>query len=328
MDQLFQFELPEDLIAQTPANPRDHARLLVYDRKNEILHDDYFYNLDKYLHHGTLIVANNTKVEPARLLFRESTREIFIVEQVNNNTVRALVRPGRVFKEEKVVDLENGLTARVTAIDNDGLRTIQFNTDLDDERLVRASHIPLPPYIAQNDQLAVDYQTIYASRGGSLAAPTAGLHFTSELKQRIEDTFGWAEVTLDVGLGTFAPLKAENFSSGTLHSERYSLDKSVYDRLKQAPHVTAVGTTTLRTLETVFGQPEPTMSGDATIFIRPGYNFNRINSLITNFHLPGTSLLLLVEAFLGSRESLETIYTHAIAEKYRFYSFGDGMLIL
>lgn len=326
MDNLYTFELPEELIAQVPASPRDHARLLVYDRASKVITDDYFYNLCKYLTKGTLVVANNTKVNHCRYLFHDGKTEIFVVEAVNDNTVRAMIRPGKYFKLGESVVLDSGLVATTTHIDEDGLRTLTFNLPRDDARLVRASHVPLPPYIEQNDMLAEEYQTVYARQAGSLAAPTAGLHFTTELKQKVVSGFRWEEVTLEVGLGTFASLSDKNFESGSLHAERYEIADSVAKSVNSATHITAVGTTTLRTLESFANTGKK--CDETSIFIQPGYEFKRVNSLITNFHLPSTSLLLLVEAFIESRSELEKVYKHAIKEKYRFYSFGDAMLII
>ena len=327
MQKLFDFELPRELIAQEPASPRDHARLLVYDRRSQTITDDYFYNIAQYLNPQTTIVVNNTKVNHCRYLFDSGKTEIFVIEAVNDITVRAMVRPGRKFKVGMRVELEDQLYAEVKNIDKDGLRTLEFSVPRNDPRLIKASHVPLPPYIAQKDSLAEEYQTVYAKKEGSLAAPTAGLHFTPELANRLASQFDWHEVTLNVGLGTFAPLSDENFKTNTLHSETYSVSQDVYDAVRTADHVTAVGTTSLRTLESVFQNDTPVLNGDTDIFITPGFEFKRTNSLITNFHLPSTSLLLLVEAFLGSREELEKIYYHAIADKYRFYSFGDAMLL-
>ena len=326
MDSLYTFELPEELIAQTPANPRDHARLLVYDRRSKTITDDYFYNLAKYLPKNTTVVANNTKVNHCRYLFHGNKTEIFVVEAVNDKTVRAMIRPGKKFKLGESTVLDEGLVVTTTNIDSDGIRTLRFNVPRDDDSLVRASHVPLPPYIEQNDTLAEEYQTIYAKNLGSLAAPTAGLHFTPELKKQIQDTFGWQEVTLEVGLGTFAPLSISNFTSGTLHAEKYVVEEKISDEISTAKHITAVGTTSLRTLESI--AKTGVLMGETDIFIQPGYEFKRVDSLITNFHLPSTSLLLLVEAFVGSRTELDRIYTHAIKGKYRFYSFGDAMLII
>jgi len=326
MDQLYTFELPENLIAQVPASPRDHSRLLVYDRATKTITDDYFYNLCGYLPKDTLVVVNNTKVNHCRYLFHDGKTEIFVVEAVDDKTVRAMIRPGKKFKLGESTVLNDGLVVTTTHIDDDGIRTLQFNVPRDDERLVLASHIPLPPYIVQNDRLAQEYQTIYAKTEGSLAAPTAGLHFTLELKDKISEQFSWEEVTLKVGLGTFAPLSEKNFDTKSLHEESYAVLPEVFEKIVRAKHITAVGTTTLRTLESVARSNQ--LQGSTDIFIQPGDDFMRVDSLITNFHLPSTSLLLLVEAFLGDRETLEKIYVHAIKQKYRFYSFGDAMLII
>ncbi len=329
MDQLFDFELPDELIAQEPARPRDHARLLIYNRETQKIRDDYFYNLANYLPIDTTIVVNNSKVENCRYLFDTGKMEIFAVESVNDRTIRALVRPGRRFKLGNEVELEDNISVTVTNIDGEGIRTLQFNTGLDDEWLIARAHVPLPPYIEQNDRLAGEYQTVYARQLGSLAAPTAGLHFTPELVDKLKKQFGWAELELQVGLGTFASLKQENFSSGKLHSERFSIPPDSLELLQSAKHITAVGTTSLRAIETAaqHGWKMDQIS-ETDIFIRPGFEFRRVNSLITNFHLPSTSLLLLVEAFLGSRQDIERVYQHAIKERYRFYSFGDGMLVI
>jgi S-adenosylmethionine:tRNA ribosyltransferase-isomerase len=328
MPSVITFDLPKELIAQEPASPRDHARLLVYSRQTREIIDDYFYNLLDYLNNNTTVVVNNSKVEYCRYLFDGDKTELFAVEKMNDRTIRALVRPGKRFRLDATAELGGGLTATIKAIDDDGLRTIEFNTTLDDERLVAASHIPLPPYIRQNDTLATEYQTIYAKPEGSLAAPTAGLHFTPKLREAVMDNFGWEELTLHVGLGTFAPLKDENFSSGKLHSEAYEVAPDVFERIKNASHITAVGTTSARTLETLFSTESPVLRGETSIFIHDNYYFKRIDSLITNFHLPGTSLLLMVASFIGSEDEVRRIYDHAIKQKYRFYSFGDAMLLL
>lgn len=342
---MIDFELPKELIAQEPARPRDHARLLVYNRTERTMRDDYFYNLLDYLPKQTTVVVNNSKVDNCRYLFHEGKREIFALESVNNKTVRALVRPGKVFKLGKTVQLTEAISAEVVALDEDGIRTIIFSESLDHSDLIAAQHIPLPPYIAQNDTLAAEYQTIYAKTNGSKAAPTAGLHFTDELKKNVQAERDWAEVTLHVGLGTFAPLSDEQIQAGRLHEERYKVAVQTAQQIAKAEHVTAVGTTSVRTLESVFAQErvisslsrnmvgsfesaQDDVTGSTDILIQPGYQFQRVNSLITNFHLPGTSLLLLVEAFVGDESEMQRIYDHAIKEQYRFYSFGDCMLVL
>lgn len=333
---MIDFELPKDLIAQEPARPRDSARLLVYNRQTQQITDDYFYNLLGYLPDPTCLVVNNSKVEHCRMLFHGGKREIFVLESVNDRTVRALVRPGKVFKQDNVVELTPNVSATVTAIDEDGIRTLTFSEPVDHPELLAAQHVPLPPYIAQNDALAAEYQTIYAKTLGSKAAPTAGLHFTDKLKRRVQAEREWAEVTLHVGLGTFAPLTKEQLRTGHLHDERYEIDRKMAEKIAKAEHVTAVGTTSVRTLESVFQGYSlqqgvslyNKLSSSTDILIQPGYDFQRVDSLITNFHLPGTSLLLLVEAFVGSEAEMQRIYDHAITQKYRFYSFGDAMLVI
>lgn len=323
---MIEFDLPKELIAQEPAMPRDHARMLVYNRETRQITDTYFYELLNFLPDKTTVVVNNSKVEHCRMLFSGGKREIFVLEKANNRTVRALVRPGKVFKLGASVQLSAAVQAVVTAIDEDGVRTLEFSEDTDHPDLVAAQHVPLPPYIAQNDTLAAEYQTVYAKDSGSKAAPTAGLHFTDALKTEVQKERDWAEVTLHVGLGTFASLTSENFATGTLHLESYEVEPDTAQKIANAAHVTAVGTTSVRTLESCARTGK--LVDDTSIFIQPGYAFKRVNSLITNFHLPGTSLLLLVAAFVGSEEELQKIYNHAIAEKYRFYSFGDCMLII
>ncbi len=322
------FDLPKELIAQEPAQPRDHARLLVYNRATKQITDDYFYNLLEYLPDPTCVVVNNSKVEHCRMLFKDGKQEIFILETVNDKTVRALVRPGKLFRLGKSLQLTENVSVTTTAIDDDGIRTLEFSTTVDHPELVAAQHVPLPPYIAQNDTLAEEYQTIYAKDIGSKAAPTAGLHFTPELIRKIKDTRDWQEVTLHVSLGTFAPLTDEQRAAGRLHKETYEITELAAEAITRAPHITAVGTTSVRTLESSWMDGSlQAGSGSTDIFIQPGYEFKRANALITNFHLPGTSLLLMIEAFVGSKSELMTIYSHAIEQKYRFYSFGDAMLV-
>jgi S-adenosylmethionine:tRNA ribosyltransferase-isomerase len=329
MSKLLHFELPSELIAQEPARPRDHARLLVYDRVNNVIHDDYFYNLKNYLHPQTTLVVNNSKVEHCRLLYQGSKTEIFILDVINDRTVTALVRPGKRFRKGNTVALSDNISVTTISVTDEGVRTLTFSESLEHPDIEKARHIPLPPYIKQNDSLAAEYQTVFAKDTGSKAAPTAGLHFTPSLKQHLQERFGWAEVTLHVGLGTFASLTEGNIKNGTLHEERYEITKAAAQTINNARHITAVGTTTVRTLESAHDANELQPGSSTTdIFIRPGYTFKCVGSLITNFHLPGTSLLLLVAAFLGSERELMTIYSHAIRNRYRFYSFGDAMLII
>ena len=324
----FDYHLPEELIAQKPASPRDHARLLVYDRSSQTITDDYFYNVLKYLPVETTLVVNNSKVEKARLLF--GNKEVFIVQSRNNNTVEAMVRPGRKFKLGETVSLTDTIHATISHIADDGLRTLIFNKNLDDPAFEPFRRTPFPPYIRQNEKLASEYQTVYALDTGSKAAPTAGLHFTKKLLREIKASgIDIAEVTLHVGLGTFAPVKTENIDEHHLHSEWFEINKPTAELLNKSQHLTAVGTTSVRVLESsVYPNRhfEPTRT-NTEIFIKPGYPFQSVDSLITNFHLPKSTLLMLVAAFMGY-QPMRDVYEHAIREAYRFYSFGDAMLIL
>ena len=268
--------------------------------------------------------------------------EIFVLETINHTTVRAMVRPGKKFTLHAELALSGGISAKVTAVSEGGLRTIEFNMPLDDPTFDEFRLTPLPPYIEQNEALADEYQTVYASPLGSKAAPTAGLHFTPELLDRIKQEHAIAEITLHVGMGTFAPVKTNDLSNHVMHEEWFSITKEASQLLNAASHITAVGTTSVRTLESAdhpFG--EQTKATD--IFITPGYKFTKTNALITNFHLPKSTLLMLVSAFIGDQqpeqyrlsqqsqqpvEELQRIYAHAIRQEYRFYSFGDAMLIV
>ncbi len=319
----FNFELPEDLIAQVPAQPRDHARLLVYDRSTKHITDDYFYNLEKYLPKETTLVLNNSKVEKCRLRF--GNIEVFVLKTVNPTTIEALVRPGRKFPVGQIQIAE--FLFSVDAISPDGIRTIRLDRPLDDPTFDEYRLTPLPPYIAQDESLASEYQTVYAEPLGSKAAPTAGLHFTPEQLERIRAQHPVAEVTLHVGMGTFAPVKTDDISAHTMHAEEYTITPETATILNAASHRTAVGTTSVRVLESA-KMPYTETFDDTSIFITPGYEFKAVNALITNFHLPKSTLLMLVSAFMGSVDEMQRLYAYAIAERYRFYSFGDVMLIL
>lgn len=324
----FDYDLPEDLIAQEPAHPRDHARLLVYDRKTGTISDDHFYNLLDYLPPQTTLVVNNSKVEKCRLLF--DNKEVFVLEARNDNTVRAMVRPGKKFKLGKTVQLTDQIRAEVTHIADDGIRTLQLSPGLDNPVYSDYRHTPFPPYIEQNESLSDEYQTIYAKDLGSKAAPTAGLHFTDDLLEKIEESgITRSEVTLHVGLGTFAPVKTENIEEHEMHSEWFEITPETAQELNQADHLTAVGTTSIRVLESCVQKNKSfkPVRRDTDIFIKPGYQFQAVDALITNFHLPKSTLLMLVAALMGYDE-MRRVYDHAIQKKYRFYSFGDAMLIL
>lgn len=323
----FNFELPKELIAQEPASPRDSARLLVYSLDDKTITDAVFSDLPKYLKPNTTLAINRAKVDKCRMRF--GSTEVFLLETVNDKTATAMVRPGRRFKLGRTVELAEGITAKVLAITDDGHRRIEFNLSLDDPAFDAHKLTPLPPYIAQNEELAEEYQTVYAQKPGSKAAPTAGLHFTDELMANIRKQHKVAEVSLDVGLGTFAALTDDNIKNKQLHSETYSMPEQAAEILNASSHVTAVGTTTTRLLESMYrqhGKFVPIESAATSIFIQPNDTIQSVDSLITNFHLPSTSLLMMVAALTGSEE-LMRIYDHAIKNRYRFYSFGDAMLI-
>lgn len=320
----FDFDLPTELIAQRPVFPRNHARLLVYNRRDKSIIDEHFYNLDKYLPAQTALVLNNSKVEKCRLVM--GSVEVFVLEEINSNTITALVRPGKKFREGDVFTYEE-LEFKTLEVNEDGSRKIKLNLPLDSEEFDDYRLTPLPPYIKQDESLADEYQTVYAEPLGSKASPTAGLHFTDDQLEKLAKKHEIVELTLHVGLGTFGKLTEEQIKSGRLHSEKIVLSEKAEQKLNNSKHITAVGTTSARVLETV-GRPFHHIQGSTDIFIKPGYEFKAVDALITNFHLPKTSLLMLVAAFMGSTDEMQKVYEHAIKNKYRFYSFGDGMLIL
>lgn len=348
----FDYHLPESHIAQKPAEPRDHSRLLVYNRKTGQITDDFFYNLPLHLPECSSLVINNSRVEKARLLFGK--KEIFVTRVLDPFTVEAMIRPGKAFKKGKTValapqnaifgsnspDSDISIQAEVLDIAQDGLRTLRFNFPIDHDILAPYRHTPFPPYIHPDENLADRYQTVYARDEGSKAAPTAGLHFTDQVFSNLEKkSIRKIELTLHVGLGTFAPVKTENISEHIMHSEWYQITQEAAKMLRESRHITAVGTTSARVLESSARHSAARIpdshpfrdfreSEDETdIFITPGYRFRAVDSLITNFHLPKSTLLMMVSAFIGIDE-MHRVYNHAIREKYRFYSFGDAMLLL
>ncbi len=326
----FDYHLPEELIAQKPAEPRDHSRLLVYNRETGEIRDDFFYNIGNHLPEGTSLVVNNSKVEKCRLLFNEGRVEVFVTKAVNDRVVEAMVRPGKRFKVGKETELADGVTAKTVHIAEDGIRTIELSHPLHDPKLEPHKYTPFPPYIERDESLSDRYQTVFAKDLGSKAAPTAGLHFTPELLQKLENRgIQKKEVTLHVGLGTFAPVKTDKIEEHIMHSEWFQITGEQAEALNNSKSITAVGTTCVRVLESapkVKGEFQAS-SGETDIFIMPGYTFRSVDHLITNFHLPKSTLLMLISAFAGFDE-VKKIYEHAIAQKYRFYSFGDAMLIL
>jgi S-adenosylmethionine:tRNA ribosyltransferase-isomerase len=329
----FSFELPESLIAQFPTENRTDSRLLVSN--NDIL-DDFFRNLGTYLDPGDLLVLNDTKVIPARLFGRKESGgkiEIMLERLVGNNTALVMIRSSRSPKIGSFLELENK-TKVLVKDKQEGIYLLQFECDDIDELLKGCGHIPLPPYISRND-IKEDqnrYQTVYANHSGAVAAPTAGLHFDKQLlsklkKMNIDHTF----VTLHVASGTFQPVKVDNIEEHQIHSEYFEIDQNTADMINQTKKrggkIIAVGTTSVRVLESSFKDGKVrAQKGDTQIFIYPGFNFNVVDKLITNFHLPKSSLLMLVSAFVG-HEKMHEIYQHAIDKQYRFYSYGDSMLL-
>lgn len=336
----FDYELPEELIAQTPMEPRDHSRLLVYHRADGCVEHLHFYDLPRFLRKGDVLVINETKVIPARLLGeKEDTGvpvELLLLKRLERDVWEALVRPGRRLKPGAVCTFGNGLLkAKIIESAEDGGRKVRFLYDgVFEEILDRLGQMPLPPYIHEKLQDKTRYQTVYAREEGRAAAPTAGLHFTPKLLDTIRAMgVDIVPVVLHVGLGTFRPVKVEDVSQHHMHVEHYQVSTEAAERINRARakggRCICVGTTSVRTLETVTGEDRQVQaqSGDSGIFIMPGYTFHATDALITNFHLPQSTLLMLISALMGREEALR-VYREAVQERYRFFSFGDAMLIL
>ncbi|MEL7647141.1 MAG: tRNA preQ1(34) S-adenosylmethionine ribosyltransferase-isomerase QueA [Sedimentibacter sp.] len=335
----FYYDLPEELIAQTPIKERDHSRLLVLDKKTGQVEHRHFYDIVDYLNPGDCLVINDTKVLPARLYgVRKDTGaviEILLLKRIDDKRWETLVKPGKKAREgAEIVFKENLLTGTIVDVLEDGNRIIQFDySGIFEEILDQLGEMPLPPYIHEKLEDKDRYQTIYAKNPGSAAAPTAGLHFNNELLKKIEDNgVKIARLTLHVGLGTFRPVKAEYISEHKMHSEYYELTEEEAEKINSAKlggfKVVSVGTTSTRTLETIGDDSGlvRAQKGWTDIFIFPGYRYRVIDSLITNFHLPESTLVMLVSALAG-KENIMNAYNAAVKEKYRFFSFGDAMLI-
>jgi S-adenosylmethionine:tRNA ribosyltransferase-isomerase len=334
----FQFQLPEDLIAQEALADRSASRMLVVHRTEARWEDRAFRDLPAYLRPGDCLVLNDSRVFPARLFGQRRTGgavEVFLLRSLPSGPRdwQALVRPGRKLPTGERIVFEGGLEAEITARGEFGQRTIRFLPDPTGEADLHAAferigHIPLPPYIKRADTSAdrERYQTVFAREKGSAAAPTAGLHFTPEILQRCHEAgAAQAYVTLHVGLGTFQPLHQELVEEVKLHAEQYRITAENAALIDAAQRVVAIGTTSVRTLETAARTLRN--EGETDIFLYPGVTFHRTGAMLTNFHLPGTSLLLLVAAFAGT-ELMLNAYRHAVEARYRFYSYGDCMLIL
>lgn len=335
----YDYELPEDLIAQTPLKNRSESRLLVLDKETGEIKDEYFKDIVSYLEKGDVLVLNNTKVIPARLIGeKEDTKaliEILLLENIEDNKWEALSKPQKRLKVGTIVSFGHGkLKAKILEKKNDGIVVIELIYDgILNEILDELGSMPLPPYIHEKLKEKDRYQTVYAKVEGSAAAPTAGLHFTKELLSELESNGVIVTyVTLHVGLGTFRPVNENNILNHDMHTEKYIMSKETADILnlakKENRRIIAVGTTSTRTLESIiskYGEFRQCME-DTNIFIYPGYKFRAIDALITNFHLPKSTLIMLVSALAG-HDNIMNAYNHAIENKYRFFSFGDAMFI-
>ena len=335
----FDYNLPEELIAQTPLKDRSASRLLVLDKTTGKIEHKIFKDIINYLHKGDTLVLNNTKVLPARLIGEKQDThaviEVLLLKNIENDTWECLVKPARRVKEGTIISFGNNkLKAKCLSSADEGLKTFEFIYDgIFMEILDELGTMPLPPYIHEKLEDKDRYQTVYAKEVGSAAAPTAGLHFTNELLKDIEDKgVNICYITLHVGLGTFRPVKVEKITDHKMHSEYYEMSDEVANLLnetrKNNHKIIAVGTTTTRTLETIASKNDTFVasSGFTDIFIYPGYKFKGIDYLITNFHLPKSTLVMLVSALAG-KDNILNAYNEAIKEKYRFFSFGDAMFI-
>lgn len=336
----FDYDLPQELIAQTPLKERDQSRLLVLDSKTGKYQDDYFYNVIDRLNPGDALVMNDSRVMPARLYgVKPETGghvEVLLLNNTNGDNWETLVKPAKRAKVGTEISFGDGkLTATVTGELEHGGRMIEFHYDgIFMEILDQLGEMPLPPYIKEKLDDPEMYQTVYSREIGSAAAPTAGLHFTKELLKKIEDKgVKLVYLTLHVGLGTFRPVSEENIEDHKMHSEFYRLTEDAAKTLNEVKanggRIVATGTTSIRTLETIgtkFNGEIRADSGWTDIFIKPGYKWQVVDAFITNFHLPKSTLVMLVASFTG-RENILNAYRHAVSEKYRFFSFGDAMFI-
>ena len=339
----FYYDLPEELIAQVPSEERDGCRLMVLNRESETVEHKIFRDIIDYLRPEDMLVVNSSKVIPARLLGTTektgSPMELLLLRMLDSGEWETLVRPGKRAKEGAAFSFGGVLRATVTSVLPDGNRTVRFEYDTEKykniyEALDEVGNMPLPPYITERTSKKEDYQTVYAKEEGSAAAPTAGLHFTDELLTRIrEKGVGYGEVTLHVGLGTFRPVKVDKIEEHLMHGEMFTITDDVADEINRrranGGRIIAVGTTSARVLESVSDDSGTVRAtkGETGIFIYPGYKFKATDALITNFHLPESTLIMLVSALAG-KDFVMRAYNEAVGERYRFFSFGDAMLIV
>ena len=335
----FDYYLPESQIAQTPVEPRDSSRLLVFDRKEDKIYHKHFYDLLDFLKPGDVLVRNNTKVLPARMFGYTKNGgkvEVLLLKRFNLNEWEVLVKPGKKAKPGAKLTLSTDLSLEVLeTIEQSGSRRVKFIYDgVFEDIISKLGEMPLPPYITEKLKNQERYQTVYAKHDGSAAAPTAGLHFTPELLEKIEKMgVTVVDVLLHVGLGTFRPVKVEDVTNHHMHKEYYEVSKESADIINKAKQegrrIIAVGTTSVRTLESATDENGLVIpkKAETEIFIYPGYKFKCVDGLITNFHLPKSTLIMLVSA-LSTREKILDIYNTAVTEGYRFFSFGDCMFII
>lgn len=334
----FDYNLPEELIAQHPTKNRDEARMMVLDKNTGDREDKYFYDIIDYLQAGDVLVMNDTRVIPARLFGhrpeKEEKIEVFLLNNTEGSKWEVLVRPGKKMKIGTEVIFSEELSCKVLEIKEDGNRIVEFYYEgIFNEILDRLGNMPLPPYIKEKLKDNEDYQTVYSKNPGSVAAPTAGLHFTKELLEKIEAKgIKLAYLTLNVGLGTFRPVNEDEITDHKMHSEFYTLSEETAEILNEAKkegrRIIAVGTTSIRTLEAVYQKNGKICadSGWTDIFIYPGFEFKVVDAIITNFHLPKSTLIMLIAAFT-SKDIILNAYNDAVGKKYRFFSFGDCMFI-
>ena len=333
----FYYELPEELIAQTPIEPRDASRLLVYDRSTNTIEHKHFYDLPDYLHKDDILVINNTRVLPARIYGVKAVTgakvEFLLHKRINLTDWEVLVKPAKKASVGAKFVFSDKLSAEVIEYEGEGLRKVRFTFDgVFEDVLSAIGEMPIPPYIHEKLKEQERYQTVYAKENGSSAAPTAGLHFTPELLNKLRAMgVEIVEVLLHVGLGTFRPVKADDITEHKMHSEYYCVTQKAADEINAAKaegrRIIAVGTTSVRVLESAFRDGKlHAESGETSIFIYPPYKFKAVDALVTNFHLPESTLIMLISAFMG-RENALKMYETAVKERYRFFSFGDACFI-
>lgn len=335
----FDYYLPQELIAQTPIEPRDASRMLVYNRATGEVFHKHFYDIKDFLREGDLLVRNNTKVLPARMFgytLNGGKAEILLLKRLNLNEWEVLVKPGKKARVGAMLTVSDELKAEVIGIveETGGRRVRFYYQGVFEDVISRVGEMPLPPYITEKLKDQTRYQTVYAKTDGSAAAPTAGLHFTENLLTELKNKgVEIADILLHVGLGTFRPVKADDITEHHMHSEYYEISEEAAEKInrakKEGRRVIAVGTTSVRTLESVADENGfvKAQKGNTQIFIYPPYKFKCVDSLITNFHLPKSTLVMLVASMTG-REKILELYNTAVREKYRFFSFGDAMFII